>query len=301
METIYRTLQDFFKSINLPLQQNFEMTVHRLKGLHGDGKKQSPLFRTNYYAFLLITGGKSSYTIDGQIFPLQKGSFYFTNPGHLKSFNIEIPLEGYMLTFSEIFIKQNVSGDFFDQFPFLIHETIPVMQLQSAAMKTISDLFEMLLKEYQYQSPYQKAILTNQLFILLYKTKELLQSHKVNIPSSGRSAEIVLQFRTLVNHNFKQLTTGHAEKIWSVKELADKMHLHPNYLTNVIKEETGKAATAWIQEKTAGEAQALLRNSAKPISEIAYQLGFTDSTHFAKFFKKISGSSPLTYRKQAHL
>lgn len=301
METIYRTLQDFFQSINLPLQQDFEMTVHRLKGLHGDGKKQSPLFRTNYYAFLLITGGKSSYTIDGQPFPLQKGAFYFTNPGHLKSFNIEIPLEGYMLTFSEIFVKQNVSGDFFDQFPFLVHETTPVMQLQSAAMKTISDLFEMLLKEYQYQSPYQKAILTNQLFILLYKTKELLQSHKVNIPSSRRSAEIVLQFKTLVNDNFKQLTTGDMEKIWSIKELADKMHLHPNYLTNIIKEETGKAATAWIQEKTAGEARAMLTNSSKTVSEIAYHLGFTDSTHFAKFFKKNSGSSPLAYRNQTHL
>jgi hypothetical protein len=52
METIYRTLQDFFKSIGLPLEQDFEMTVHQLKGLHGDGKKQSPFFRTDYFSFL---------------------------------------------------------------------------------------------------------------------------------------------------------------------------------------------------------------------------------------------------------
>ncbi len=94
METIFRTLQDFFKSIGLPLEQDFEMTVHNLAGLHGSGAKVSPLFRTDYFAFLLITSGKSSYTIDSQSFALDEGSFYFTNPGHLKSFHIEIPLEG---------------------------------------------------------------------------------------------------------------------------------------------------------------------------------------------------------------
>ena len=49
METIFRTLQDFFKSIGLPMTQDFEMTIHPLKGLHGDGQKQSPVFRTDYF------------------------------------------------------------------------------------------------------------------------------------------------------------------------------------------------------------------------------------------------------------
>ncbi len=89
------------------------MTVHSLSGLHGSGAKVSPMFRTDYFAFLLITGGKSSYSIDNQSFALGEGSFYFTNPGHLKSFNIEIPLEGYMVTFTETFLKQNFSGDLF--------------------------------------------------------------------------------------------------------------------------------------------------------------------------------------------
>ena len=32
METNFRTLQDFFKSIGLPMTQDFEMTIHPLKG-----------------------------------------------------------------------------------------------------------------------------------------------------------------------------------------------------------------------------------------------------------------------------
>jgi AraC family transcriptional regulator, transcriptional activator of pobA len=79
------------------------------------------------------------------------------------------------------------------------------------------------------------------------------------------------------------------------------MNVHPNYLSNVIKEESGKSASDWIQDRTLAEAQSLLKNSPKTVSEIAYNLGFTDSTHFAKFFKKMKNVSPSDYRKIPNL
>ena len=297
METIFRTLQDFFKSIGLPLQQDFEMTVHSLAGLHGSGAKVSPMFRTDYFAFLLITGGKSSYTIDNQGFDLGEGSFYFTNPGHLKSFHIEIPLDGYMVTFTETFLKQNFTGDLFQQFPFLLNESTPVMKLNELIIKEMTAMFETMIQEYKGISPYKKAILSNHLSILLFKTKELLQSHQVNIKASNRSMELVNQFKIILNENFKNLLIGKSYKVLSIKEIADMMNVHPNYLSNVIKEESGKSASDWIQDRTLAEAQALLKNSMKTVSEIAYSLGFTDSSHFANFFKKMANISPSEYRK----
>jgi AraC family transcriptional regulator, transcriptional activator of pobA len=297
METIFRTLQDFFKSIGLPLEQDFEMTVHSLAGLHGSGSKVSPQFRTDYFAFLLITGGKSSYTIDNQSFALGEGSFYFTNPGHLKSFNIEIPLEGYMVTFTETFLKQNFTGDLFQQFPFLLNESTPVMKLNADIQTDMAQLFDTMIQEYNGTSSFKKAILSNHLSILLFKTKELLQSHQVSIKASGRSMELVNHFKMILNDNFKSLLLQKSDKILSIKEIADSMNIHPNYLSNVIKEESGKSASDWIQDRTLAEAQALLKNSNKTVSEIASTFGFTDSTHFAKFFKKMSGVSPSDFRK----
>jgi AraC family transcriptional regulator, transcriptional activator of pobA len=301
MEILHGTLKDFFKSINLPLSQDFEMTVHRLKGLHGDKSMASPLFRSDYYSFLLITNGQSSYTIDGQAFELSNGSFYFTNPGHLKSFNIEIPIEGFLLTFSEGFLKENFIGDFFQMFPFLVHESTPVMRLDKAKMTEINDFFETVLQEYNNTGAYKKAILSNQLTILLYKTKELLLSNKVVIKSQSRNGELLSQFKNVLNDNFKALASGKAEKIWSIKEIADQLNVHPNYLSNVVKTESGKSASEWIQERTLAEAKAFLLQSSKTISEIAYVLGFTDSTHFAKFFKKMEGKSPTDFRKSLSL
>jgi AraC family transcriptional regulator, transcriptional activator of pobA len=301
MDTIFRTLQDFFKSINLPLQQDFEMTVHPLKGLHGAGKKQSPLFRTDYFSFLLITKGQSSYTIDKQEFELGKNSFYFTLPGHLKSFNIQKPLEGYLVTFTETFFKQNYNGDFFQIFPFLLNESTPVMKLSDELVNWLSQLLETMLVEYKGSSTFKQQILFNQLSILLLKTKELLQSHQVNIKASNRSMELVNKFKTILNNNFIALITGKIDKIFSIKEMANSIHVHPNYLTNVVKDETGKSASDWIQDRTIAETQSMLKNSTKTISEIAHLFGFTDGTHFAKFFKKLCGSSPSEYRKSVNL
>jgi AraC family transcriptional regulator, transcriptional activator of pobA len=301
MEIIHRTLKDFFKSINIHLFQDFEMTVHRLKGLHGDKKMESPLFRSDYYSFLLITDGQSHYTIDAQSFDLSNGSFYFTNPGHLKSFNIEIPIEGFMLTFSEAFLKESLVGDFFQLFPFLVHETTPVMRLNEANMLEMTHFFETILQEYNGNGSYKKAILSNQLTILLYKTKELLLSNNVINKPINRQDEIVSQFKNVLNDNFKALAIGKAEKILTIKEIADQLNVHPNYLSNVVKDESGKSASEWIQERTVVEAKAFLLHTTKTISEISFNLGFTDSTHFAKFFKKNTDETPTEFRKMHHL
>jgi AraC family transcriptional regulator, transcriptional activator of pobA len=262
MEIVHQTLQDFFKRIGLPMSQDTEMTVHRLEGLHGDKPMQSPLFRTNYYSFLLILGGKSEYSIDDLRFDLGENAFYFTNPGHLKSFKIEEPLRGYMLTFTEGFVQQYFVGDFFQQFPFLLNETVPVMWVDAKKKAEIEMIFEMLLNEY---------------------------------------ARLVTSFKNIISDNFKALALGKMAHILSVKEISAQLNIHPNYLTNIVKSETNKSASDWIQERTMSEAKAILGNSNRTISDIADALGFTDSTHFAKFFKKMTGNSPTDFRKKATL
>jgi AraC family transcriptional regulator, transcriptional activator of pobA len=301
MPSNFRTLKDFFSSIGIAIEQSFEMTVHQLKGLHGNGKKQSPQFRTDYFSFLLITAGKSSYTIDGQNFNLSKGSFYFTLPGHLKSFDIEVPIEGFMVTFTEKFLSENLGSSTFKSFPFLISESTPVMRLEQDIAGDLSLLFEQIVKDYIEDFPFKKEILSHHLSILLYKTKALLQSHQVVIKSSGAAMEIANKFKKIVDKNFTALQAKEADKIFSIKEIAAQLKLHPNYLTNVIKEVTGKSATGWIQDKTIAEAKYLLSKEQAAVQNIADMLGFTDGTHFTKYFKKWVGKTPSQFKKEANL
>lgn len=301
MEVLYRTLKDFFQSVGLPLEQDMGITVHRLQGLHGSTPMKSPVFRTNYYAFLLITKGKSSYYIDHNHYDLARFSFYFTNPGHLKAFEIKEMIEGYMLTFSQEYITGLLNGDFLRQFPFLVHETTPVMRLSPAKLSDLANLFEQMLTEYESISVYKSDILSKHLAILLLKTKELLMTNKMPYKSVNRSSEIVTRFKEIINSNFKELSEEKVTKILLVKEIADILNVHPNHLTNTIKNSTGKSASEWINERRLSESKIYLSNSSKSISEIAFGLGFHDSAHFAKFFKKNTSCSPSFYRANHNL
>lgn len=300
MEQIFNTLHDFFNSLGLPLEQDSELTVHPLAGLHHPEPMQAPPFRANYYAFVLIEGGKSCYTVNGQTFGLGPRSFYFTNPGQLKSFAIELPLAGYLLTFSEQFLRQHFTEDFFQRFPFLAHETIPVLRLTEQASADLATLFAQMRHEYLARSAYRNPVLANYLHILFYKTKELLVAHQaVALGAPNRGAEIAQEFKGLLQRNFADLFEGRTGKVLSVKEYARLLHVHPSHLSAVLRAETGKSPTDWLQERTLAEARALLANPARTVSEIAWQLGFADTSHFAKFFRRHTGQAPGRYRQQA--
>lgn len=54
----------------------------------------------------------------------------------------------------------------------------------------------------------------------------------------------------------------------------------------------------WLTEKRIRFACQMLKNTAKPISEISFESGFENTTHFCKLFKHGMGKSPLSYRRQ---
>jgi AraC-like DNA-binding protein len=64
----------------------------------------------------------------------------------------------------------------------------------------------------------------------------------------------------------------------------------------VLKEVTGKTTRQLIAERIASEARALLKHTNWNISEIAWCLGFEDTSNFVKFFKKNSELTPHQFR-----
>jgi AraC-like DNA-binding protein len=62
----------------------------------------------------------------------------------------------------------------------------------------------------------------------------------------------------------------------------------------------GKSVTEIIETRKLIEARNLLLNSAKTISEIGYDLGYNEKSHFTKVFHKRTGVTPTDYRDQMH-
>ncbi|MEM1358705.1 MAG: helix-turn-helix transcriptional regulator [Bacteroidota bacterium] len=296
MIKVYRTIAAFAASIGQAFDQDFDFTIHRIEELHGEGAVESPPFRTEYHAFLLVESGKGSYTIDQASFPLKSGSFYFTNPGHVKSFKMAETIRGYIITFTDRFLQSHYAGKLSEAFPFLYDQTVPVLQLPAPEFTVLQRQAEGLMTAYHAISPFRARILAHQMIAFLYATKEILLRDNRRLPFNSRAEELAIDFHRRLNDYILQLNKGNRRPP-QVQELAEAMKVQPAYLSEVLKSTTGKNPKDWIDERVLTEAQTLLLNTTNSVAEIAYRLGWEDASNFSRFFRRRTGKSPTVYRK----
>ena len=84
-----------------------------------------------------------------------------------------------------------------------------------------------------------------------------------------------------------------------VQWYADRLHISPKYLSALCKQRTDRTASQWIADYTVEEAKRGLLHSDATVKEIAYRLGFADSSFFCQYIRKHTGRTPLEIRRQS--
>ncbi len=69
------------------------------------------------------------------------------------------------------------------------------------------------------------------------------------------------------------------------------------YFSTLVKRVSGKTPLEWIETVVTGEAKAMLKDPGKSIKDIASSLNFPDTPTFTKYFRRVEGVTPKTYRK----
>ena len=298
---LFDRLYDQYVYSGLPVDTidvHTEFTVHNLKEIHKELPFQSPLFKINFFSFVFVKNATGEYTTDDLAFQTKPYTIYFTNPGHSKSYHWFTIEKVYLVTLSESFLKENVHPKIFEEFPFLLSEIVSPRVLQPEVYAEFEQLYLQIAKEYKSSSPYRNRVIGNLFVVLLLKIKEYFWQDYNPIYEGNRSSQIVKTFKRMLEKHYRDLAAGAADTVFRVQDYAAAQNLHPNYLSNVIKAKTGKPIGTWIAEKTMAEAKSMLQNPALSIKEIAWQLGFSEATHFSNYFKKHAGTSPVSFRKQ---
>lgn len=96
---------------------------------------------------------------------------------------------------------------------------------------------------------------------------------------------------------FLQLVNTHCREQRNVAYYAELLCISPHYLSSVVKQESGKSATTWINRAITLEAKLLLRHSNLLVNQISDELSFPNPAFFNKFFKREVGVTPGEFRK----
>ncbi|MFN5983429.1 MAG: helix-turn-helix domain-containing protein [Fluviicola sp.] len=137
--------------------------------------------------------------------------------------------------------------------------------------------------------------------VLLVNTLELLLNYCARyydrqfITRKNTNSTVLSKFENILTEYF---ASGNLKEngLPSVKYCADKIFLSPNYLSDLLKKETGKNSQELIHYQLIELAKNTLLSTDLPVSQIAYDLGFEYPQYFSKLFKNKTGMTPGEFR-----
>ncbi|MBQ9788624.1 MAG: helix-turn-helix domain-containing protein [Lentisphaeria bacterium] len=249
-------------------------------------QRHEPPHRHDCYEIMFILNGAGVCIINDQHYSMNKGSVFFIRPEDIHSFQVDLGTNFFNVIFTENMFTGNNRQLYLKMLSLFEDSrkiTLPMMS-ERILENTLQDIVTEL-SGYQLYS----SIASHSLFI--YFIVLLLRN---NLSSSNNTEYIEddLKLSRVFNYIAKHID----EKI-SLTQLSKIVGYTPKYFSKFFKKITGISVSAYIIRCRIELAQSELKYSNKTLSEIAYEHGFCDATHFSKTFTKIIGVSPSMYRQ----
>ena len=113
----------------------------------------------------------------------------------------------------------------------------------------------------------------------------------------SRKDEITTSFMQLVDQHIDDLLHDRADHLFKPRDFAAQLHIAAVHLTNTIKLTLNTSPCEIMEDRIILEARKLLDTTDLTVAGIGYKLGYQEPTNFTRFFKGLTGITPLQYRK----
>lgn len=245
-------------------------------------------FKNKFYSVFLFKDAEGQTVIDDQEFDVKPGKFFFINYNQAYHFTDIQCNAGNVLMFTKSFYNYVYTGNKMIKSDTALNDVAPYILLHDENLTDLFQTFDELLKEYFKNKLMRKEIIC--LLLKVFVLKYIRNSNKKNRvdKSVDHKKQIIDDFSNLVNQHYKDLKT--------TSLYAAKLNLTANYLNALIKENLDISAGQMIKNRVILEAERLLLHTTLSVTEISYELGFSDNSHFGKYFKSATEYSPNLYR-----
>lgn len=98
----------------------------------------------------------------------------------------------------------------------------------------------------------------------------------------------------------KRYVQSNLERDLTREDIANYVYLNPDYLTRLIKKETGLPISDYVLQERMKLAKELFSQTDMPVKAVAKRVGFATFSHFSKVFRKHTGLNPVDYRYDFH-
>lgn len=162
----------------------------------------------------------------------------------------------------------------------------PVIQLDKATQARLQQWFEALAQEAAIQHDPQTLEVQRSLISLILA--DVARALPRNDGEPTRSPLVAKALRFIQQHSLSAI---------SLSDVANAVGRTAPHVAAVVKNETGFTVGTWITSARVAKAAQLLQHTELAVEQIAPQIGWQDTTHFIRQFRKIYGMTPAAWRK----
>jgi AraC-like DNA-binding protein len=245
-----------------------------------------------------LKGAHCGVTYGRKHYDFEEGVLVFHQPDEVATITDDIndPDEaGWSLFFHPDLIRTSPLGGYIDDYTFFHYNSHESLHLSDDEKKVLMDCLTKIIDEYEQRidNHSQRVIVSNLELMLNYCSRFYERQFNTR---SAQNQDIANKVKELLR-NYFQNEEQTANGLPSIQYVADNVHLSPNYLSDLLKKETGRSTKDYINDFLVEKAKRLLLNSNDTVSSIAYHLGFNYPHYFSRLFKAKTGVSPNAYRE----
>ena len=247
------------------------------------------LYRLEHVVAIYCCRGSAVGRVSASTHNLSEGGFFIVLPGQITELiEQDDDFEAIYIIMSAKFTSHLSIGNTFDLRNIVSHK--PYTVLSPEARQALENYISMCCTMISVENhPHRHEIiylLTRAFFLGL---GNFLHQHD-DMVQDDRATRICQEFIQLVEHHYTQ----HRE----LGFYAEQLGLTAKHISTVVKMASGKSATEWIERYVTLDAISQLISTPNTIKEIAYNLNFPSQSCFGKYFSRVVGCSPQTYRQQ---
>jgi AraC-like DNA-binding protein len=252
---------------------------------------------TDFYVVAIkkdCAGGKCKY--GQQYYDFDEGIMYFIAPHQVLQFEDVLlnGVKGFVLVVHPDFLQGYPLAAAIKEYGYFSYATNEALHLSEKEEKSVMDIVENISREIDANmDAFTQDLLVFNIDLLLkycdrFYNRQFLTRKKVN-------NDLLIKLETLLNDYFKgEQLLAHGTP--TVQYVAGQLHLSPNYLSDMLRVQTGQTTQQHIQNRVIEKAKEMLSTTNKSVSEIAYELGFEHPQSFHRLFKNRTAVSPLDFR-----
>ena len=204
--------------------------------------------------------------------------------------------QGWMLFFHPDLVHGTALGDNIDKYSFFNYDTYEALHLSNSEKQTLNDCIQKIKEELKSDvDSYSQDVIISCLDLLLnYCMRFYVRQFNTRVK---QNRDILAKVESMLE---ECMEVEQLEKYGfpSVSGLAEKVNLSKNYLSDLLRKETGRSAKDHIDDILISHAKSkLLLQNASTIAEVAYSLGFKYPHYFIRLFKAKTGLTPKQYRQ----